>query len=210
MFQLCSIVRIPHSLPISCIGAQIIIDYLVQRLYILFVDRFGTMQRSRPCAFAAPTVSSLATNPRHGSSICAPRRGVTTPFFASQAFGAPVATRANIPAAANANGLRMDVTVVVGDGEPIESAIRRFKKEVTKSGHLYELRRRRYFETNTEKRLRKAAAARRKARMARNMKRNKPARRPNPPKTQGLEKEDTGDSSEKPTVPSEPVVVASV
>jgi len=73
----------------------------------------------------------------------------------------------------------MDVTVVVGDGEPIESAIRRFKKEVTKSGHLYELRRRRYFETNTEKRLRKSAAARRKARMARNMKRKNQGNRRN-------------------------------
>lgn len=63
--------------------------------------------------------------------------------------------------------VRMDVTVVVGENEPIESAIRRFKKDVTKSGHLFELRRRRYFETATEKRLRKATAAKRKARIAR-------------------------------------------
>ncbi len=75
---------------------------------------------------------------------------------------------------ARAAAVRMDVTVVVGDNEPIESAIRRFKKDVTRSGHLFELRRRRYFETNTEKRLRKAAAARRKARMARNMKIHRP------------------------------------
>ncbi|CDF36909.1 unnamed protein product [Chondrus crispus] len=61
----------------------------------------------------------------------------------------------------------MDVTVIVGDNEPVESAIRRFKKDVSKSGHLFELRRRRYFETNTEKRIRKAAAARRKAKIAR-------------------------------------------
>lgn len=47
-------------------------------------------------------------------------------------------------------------------------ALRRFKKDVSKSGHLFELRRRRYFETNTEKRIRKAAAARRKAKIARN------------------------------------------
>ena len=61
------------------------------------------------------------------------------------------------------------MTVVVGDGEPIESALRRFKKEVSKSGHLFELRRRRYFETNTERKIRKAAAARRRARMFRQM-----------------------------------------
>lgn len=63
----------------------------------------------------------------------------------------------------------MEVTVVVGDGEPIESALRRFKKEVMKSGHLFELKRRRYFETNTEKRLRKSAASKRKARIQRQM-----------------------------------------
>ena len=63
----------------------------------------------------------------------------------------------------------MEVTVVVGDNEPIESALRRFKKEVLKSGHLFELKRRRYFETNTEKRLRKSAQSKRKARISRQM-----------------------------------------
>ncbi|KAK1864026.1 hypothetical protein I4F81_006577 [Pyropia yezoensis] len=53
----------------------------------------------------------------------------------------------------------MDVTTVVGDSEPIESALRRFKKDVNKSGHLFELRRRRYFETTAEKRLRNLDAA---------------------------------------------------
>ena len=167
------------------------------------------MQHTRPCAFAGPSVASLATNGRQGASVCAPRRGGAVPFFASQAFGSPVATRANLSAATTgASGMRMDVTVVVGDGEPIESALRRFKKEVTKSGHLYELRRRRYFETNTEKRLRKAAAARRKARMARNMKRNKPTRRPNPSKTVGSEDEKTEEADEKPTVPTEKLVAS--
>lgn len=50
-----------------------------------------------------------------------------------------------------------------------ESALRRFKKDVTKSGHLFELRRRRYFETTTEKNIRKRAQSLRKARIARNM-----------------------------------------
>lgn len=95
-------------------------------------------------------------------------------------LGAPVARAATlqapVPVAApqtkpGAAGVRMDVTVVVGENEPIESALRRFKKDVQKSGHLFELRRRRYFETATEKRIRKAAAARRKARMAKNAKR---------------------------------------
>jgi len=81
----------------------------------------------------------------------------------------PAAT-AVVPAArSGAATIRMDVTTVVGDSEPIESALRRFKKDVNKSGHLFELRRRRYFETTAEKRLRKYTQAQRKARMARNM-----------------------------------------
>lgn len=169
------------------------------------------MQRSRTCAFTAPTAIPFSSGVRNGaSSICA-SRGNTNPFFASHAFGTPLMTRVNAPKLAEGAGnLRMDVTVVVGDSEPIESALRRFKKEVTKSGHLYELRRRRYFETNTEKRLRKAAAARRKARMARNMKKNKPTRRPNRAKSEEAEAVKPGEPSEKPTVPTEPVVVASI
>lgn len=40
---------------------------------------------------------------------------------------------------------------MVGDGEPIESALRRFKREVSKSGHLIELRHKRYFENKQER-----------------------------------------------------------
>lgn len=138
-------------------------------------------------AFAATPARAAITLPNATRAVCATR---PTPFFASSAFGSPIAaarmpTPAGAPAGApnGAASVRMDVTVVVNDGEPIESALRRFKKEVTKSGHLYELRRRRYFETNTEKRLRKAASAKRKMRMARNMKR-RPMKKPNLGKTE--------------------------
>lgn len=67
-------------------------------------------------------------------------------------------------ASAASSSLSMVVQVRVNQGEPIESALRRFKKEVSKSGHLFELRRRRYFETNTEKRLRKETQSKRRAR----------------------------------------------
>jgi len=50
--------------------------------------------------------------------------------------------------------------VDVGDGEPIESALRRFKREVSKSGHLMELRHRRYFENSQEKKKRKVKEGR--------------------------------------------------
>jgi small subunit ribosomal protein S21 len=50
--------------------------------------------------------------------------------------------------------------VEVGDSEPIESALRRFKREVNKSGHLMELRHRRYFENSQEKVKRKVREGR--------------------------------------------------
>lgn len=48
----------------------------------------------------------------------------------------------------------------MGDGEPIESAIRRFKREVNKSGHLMELRHKRHFENSQERKIRKVKEAR--------------------------------------------------
>ena len=51
--------------------------------------------------------------------------------------------------------LPVKIKVDVGDGEPIESALRRFKREVNKSGHLMELRHKRYFENSQEKKKRK-------------------------------------------------------
>ena len=44
----------------------------------------------------------------------------------------------------------MDVKVVAGDGEPLESLLRRFKREVNNSGHLMELKHRRYFENGQD------------------------------------------------------------
>ena len=56
--------------------------------------------------------------------------------------------------------LAVKIKVVVGDGEPIESAIRRFKREVNKSGHLMELRHRRHFENSQDRKKRKIKEAR--------------------------------------------------
>ena len=52
------------------------------------------------------------------------------------------------------------VKIEMGDGEPIESALRRFKREVNKSGHLMELRHRRYFENSQERKKRKVKEGR--------------------------------------------------
>lgn len=54
--------------------------------------------------------------------------------------------------------------VVLGENEGIESALRRFKRQVSKAGILADARYRRHFETPLEKRKRKATAARRKTR----------------------------------------------
>jgi small subunit ribosomal protein S21 len=51
--------------------------------------------------------------------------------------------------------------VLLGDNEGIDSALDRFKREVSKAGILADVKCRRHFETPIEKRKRKAVAARR-------------------------------------------------
>ena len=63
--------------------------------------------------------------------------------------------------------LNVSVKIDVGEGEPIESALRRFKREVNKSGHLMELRHRRYFENSQERKKRKIVQARIRKRLER-------------------------------------------
>ncbi|MEB3336057.1 MAG: 30S ribosomal protein S21 [Leptolyngbyaceae bacterium] len=52
--------------------------------------------------------------------------------------------------------------VVLGENEGIESALRRFKRRVSKAGILADVKRHRHFETPIEKRKRKAIAQRKK------------------------------------------------
>ncbi|MBD1923799.1 30S ribosomal protein S21 [Microcoleus sp. FACHB-831] len=54
--------------------------------------------------------------------------------------------------------------IVVGENEGIESALRRFKRQVSKAGIFPDIKRQRHFETPIEKRKRKALARRRKRR----------------------------------------------
>ena len=61
---------------------------------------------------------------------------------------------------ASSTELAVKVKVVVGDGEPVESALRRFKREINKSGHLIELRHKRYFENSQDEIKRKIKEAR--------------------------------------------------
>ena len=67
--------------------------------------------------------------------------------------------------------LNVKVGIQVNEGEPIDSAIRRFKREVNKSGHLMELRHKRYFENSQEKKKRKIVQARNRKRLERMLKR---------------------------------------
>ena len=53
--------------------------------------------------------------------------------------------------------------VRVKDNEPIESAIRRFKKQCEKAGILQELKKREHYEKPSVRRKRKAIAARKRA-----------------------------------------------
>ncbi|MBK4731440.1 30S ribosomal protein S21 [Oxynema sp. CENA135] len=54
--------------------------------------------------------------------------------------------------------------VVVGKDEAIESALRRFKRQVSREGLFADMKRRRFYETPLEKRKRKEVARRRKSR----------------------------------------------
>ncbi|HCF26419.1 MAG TPA: 30S ribosomal protein S21 [Leptolyngbyaceae cyanobacterium] len=54
--------------------------------------------------------------------------------------------------------------VILGENESIDSALRRFKRQVSKAGIFPEIRRLRHFETPIEKRKRKEIARRRRKR----------------------------------------------
>jgi small subunit ribosomal protein S21 len=54
--------------------------------------------------------------------------------------------------------------VIVGENENIESALRRFKRQVSRAEILSDLKKNRHFETPLEKAQRKAIARRRKRR----------------------------------------------
>ena len=54
------------------------------------------------------------------------------------------------------------VNVKVRDGESIEDALRRFKRECERNGIMQEIKRREYFESPAARKKRKAADARRK------------------------------------------------
>lgn len=59
--------------------------------------------------------------------------------------------------------IRLMAGVRVKDNEPIESAIRRFKKQCEKAGILAELRKREHYEKPSVRRKKKAMAARKRA-----------------------------------------------
>lgn len=54
--------------------------------------------------------------------------------------------------------------VILGENEGIESALRRFKRQVSKAGIFPDMRKNRHFETPIEKEKRKAIARRKKRR----------------------------------------------
>ena len=53
-------------------------------------------------------------------------------------------------------------TVIVKDGESIDSALRRFKRNVAKAGIQQEIRKREHYETPSVKRKKKSEAARKR------------------------------------------------
>ncbi len=57
----------------------------------------------------------------------------------------------------------MKIEVKMKDGERIDNALRRFRKVVEKSGVMQELRKREFFEKPSDKKKRKQAASRKRA-----------------------------------------------
>ncbi len=57
--------------------------------------------------------------------------------------------------------------IILGENEGIESALRRFKRQVSKAGIFADIKKNRHFETPLEKTRRKAQARRRKRRFPR-------------------------------------------
>lgn len=78
-----------------------------------------------------------------------------------------IVQRSAAPEVSTSTALPVNIKVNVGEGEPIESALRRFKREVNKSGHLMDLRYKRYFENSQDRKKRKIVQARFRVRMER-------------------------------------------
>ena len=57
----------------------------------------------------------------------------------------------------------MKIEIKMKDGERIDNALRRFRKVVEKSGVMQELRKREFFEKPSDKKKRKQAASRKRA-----------------------------------------------
>ena len=89
----------------------------------------------------------------------------SSPDFISFSVVCPIITApSTLP---TSTSLAVSVKIEVGEGESIEQALRRFKREVNKSGHLMELRHRRHFENSQEKKKRKIKEGRMRIRMER-------------------------------------------
>uniref|UniRef100_A0A7S2V540 30S ribosomal protein S21 n=1 Tax=Fibrocapsa japonica TaxID=94617 RepID=A0A7S2V540_9STRA len=71
------------------------------------------------------------------------------------------------PAVQSGSSISMYVKINVGEGEPVDSAVQRFRREVNRAGHMRVLRNRRYFENSQQKAIRKEEQARQRARMMR-------------------------------------------
>lgn len=85
-------------------------------------------------AFVTPFSAPVQSTASRRVNICSSRPAPTTPFFASTAFGAPVVHRV-APPPVRAN-VRMDVTIVVGENEPVESGMLQYMRFLCLSIHL--------------------------------------------------------------------------
>eukprot|EP00903_Cladosiphon_okamuranus_P018584 g17107.t1 len=89
--------------------------------------------------------------------------------------GPALAPTTSQPAPSRSSGAsavgELNVKIVLGEEENVEAALMRFRRTVSRSGHLQELRWKRHFETTAERKKRKFAENRRKDRIQRSRER---------------------------------------
>ncbi|CAM9716881.1 unnamed protein product [Ectocarpus sp. 12 AP-2014] len=112
-------------------------------------------------------VAAIASLAAVGNAFVMPPAGVAGRNAGHQALtpatSQPAPSRSSGASAVGA----LNVKIVLGEEENVEAALMRFRRTVSRSGHLQELRWKRHFETNAERKKRKVKENKRKERIQR-------------------------------------------
>ncbi|CAN4081768.1 unnamed protein product [Withania somnifera] len=137
---------------------------------------FFTPSKPPNLQFPASTSDSLSSKPNNGSSsmaVSSNQRYPVLPLLSSCDSDVPAVA---FPSLAYANTLYFkssyNVQVIVGDNEPEEKLLGRFRREVMRAGVIQECKRRRYFENAQDEKKRRSRDAAKRNRRRRGPPRN--------------------------------------